>query len=545
MDFDENTETNHALRTIKWIEQYRAREGELPDWMASFRPGHCCSRLNKMPLAGSFNFCFIFEFDDGVKWLARLPVPGRAMDPDGKLRREVAVMKHIQTNTSIPVPAIHFWGMSADNSLGLGPFMIMDYVDGLRLGELWKDPTASRLSRHLKDISDRDLRIVHRQMARFSLELYKLRFDKIGSLIIDDDGQVSVQGPPLTWTMQEIEAHSGIKAGGDRLEPFDSSTEYFDWITDMDWQHLEEQFNSVDDAADARAKYVFQKLFRRTIPRFVSHDHAPFGLVCDDFRYGNMLVNNEQDLHIVAVLDWEWSYTAPLQLCHNPPRALWGKLPNDLSEQRDELARYKEFLDTFMDELRREEEAQMDDSHGNSSSSSGDAQPKLSALMQRSWDDGTFWFNEIILSCYMGGNDTAWKLLCKQYPEIAVVDDIEEEALAEFVERKVRWREEYDEIERIYAADAAARKEKEAQEERDKAGSQGGDGAGGETADEGGEKGDVGRDEVDDIHEQRVEEKEEEKSIEKEDDPGKAEEEKVSEREETQLVIREKQAEQQ
>ncbi|KAK8158730.1 hypothetical protein BKA80DRAFT_344528 [Phyllosticta citrichinensis] len=375
------------------------------------------------------------------------------MDPDGKLRRE---------------------GMSADNNLRLGPFMIMDYVDGLKLRELWKDPTASRLSWHLKkDISDRDLRIVHGQMARFLLELYKLRFDKIRSLVMDDDGQVSFQGPPLTWTMQEIEAHSGIKAGGDRLEPFESSTEYFDWITNMDWQHLEEQFNSVDDAAHARAKYVFQKLFHKTIPRFVSpeYDSAPFGLVCNDFCYGNMLINNEQDLHIMAVLDWEWSYTAPL-------------------ERRGELARYKEFLDTFMDELRREEEAQMDDSHGsNSSSSSVDAQPKLSVLMQKSWDDGTFWFNEIILSCYVGGNDTAWKLLCKQYPKIAVADDIDEEALAEFVERKVRWREQYDEIERIYAANSAAKKEKEAQEERDKADSQKGDGQGdgaeGQTGDDG------------------------------------------------------------
>ncbi|KAK8177123.1 kinase-like domain-containing protein [Phyllosticta citrichinensis] len=476
MDFDENTETNHTVRTIKWIEQCRAREADLPNWMASFRPGHSCSRLNRLPLAGSFNFYFIFEFDDGVKWLARFPIPGRTMDPDGKLRREVAVIKHIQANTSIPVPAIHFWGMSADNNLGLGPFMIMDYVDGLKLGELWKDPTASRLSRHLKkDISDRDLRIVHRQMARFLLELYKLRFDKIGSLVMDDDGQMSVQGPPLTWTMQEIEAHSGIKAGGDRLEPFESSTEYFDWITDMDWQHLEEQFNSVV-----------------TLPtRVPKYDSAPFGLVCDDFRYGNMLINNEQDLHIMAVLDWEWSYTAPLQLCHSPPRALWGKLPNDLSlsERRGELARYKEFLDTFMDELRREEEAQMDDSHGSNSSSSVDAQPKLSVLMQKSWDDGTLWFNEIILSCYMGGNDTAWKLLCKQYPEIAVADDIDEEALAEFVERKVRWREQYDEIERTYAANSAAKKEKEAQEERDKADSQKGDGQGdgaeGQTGDDG------------------------------------------------------------
>jgi aminoglycoside phosphotransferase (APT) family kinase protein len=58
------------------------------------------------------------------------------------------------------------------------------------------------------------------------------------------------------------------------------------------------------------------------LPRFVSdkHNHGPFKLICDDFRFGNILVNNATDLKIVAVVDWEWAYAAPYQMLYSPPR---------------------------------------------------------------------------------------------------------------------------------------------------------------------------------------------------------------------------------
>ncbi|KAK8180416.1 kinase-like domain-containing protein [Phyllosticta capitalensis] len=465
MDFNEIAETTHTLRTIRWVEKYRQREQDLPGWMSTFREGHSCVRLTETHLAGSFNFCLPFEYDDGVKWILRFAVPGRSMDPDGKLLREVAVMKHVQAKTNIPVPKIHFWGLSQDNSLELGPFIIMDYVEGLKLGDLWKEPSDAYTSRRLrKDISDRDLRLVFAQMARFYLELYKLRFEEIGSLVLDDDGKVALQGPPHTWKMQEIEAHSGVKVGVDRSEAFSSSTSYFRWATEHDWKHLNEQPNSVDNAEDARSKYIFNKLFYKAIPHFVAPEHetAPFGLVCDDMRYGNMLVNNEHDLQIVAVIDWEWSYTAPLQLCYSPPRALLGKLPYQFWEKEPhcEMERYTEFYGKFLDELKRAEEEQVSDDR----STDCKGEERLSVLMQRSMDDGKFWFNEIILSCYMEGNNLPWKKLCQQFPELGNSDDLEEEEIVRFVEERVKWREMYDENERRIAENQAAKKLSEAQE---------------------------------------------------------------------------------
>lgn len=91
------------------------------------------------------------------------------------------------------------------------------------------------------------------------------------------------------------------------------------------------------------------------IPRFVSdkYDHVPFKLICDDFRFGNILVNNAQDLKIVAVLDWEWSYAAPYQMLFSPPRWLLIKKPYDWTAE--DLSRYKVLLKKFVKILEKEE----------------------------------------------------------------------------------------------------------------------------------------------------------------------------------------------
>ncbi|KAH8590402.1 hypothetical protein B0O99DRAFT_676005 [Bisporella sp. PMI_857] len=41
-----------------------------------------------------------------------------------------------------------------------------------------------------------------------------------------------------------------------------------------------------------------------------------------------MIVNNERDLKIVGVIDWEWSYAGPCQLFCSPPHWLLLDSPN-------------------------------------------------------------------------------------------------------------------------------------------------------------------------------------------------------------------------
>lgn len=38
-------------------------------------------------------------------------------------------MRYVAANTTIPVPRIYHYGSAAENPTGLGPFIIMDYIE--------------------------------------------------------------------------------------------------------------------------------------------------------------------------------------------------------------------------------------------------------------------------------------------------------------------------------------------------------------------------------------------------------------------------------
>jgi hypothetical protein len=142
--------------------------------------------------------------------MIRFAVPGRAIDGDEKVRHEVATMQFIKTETKIPVPSVLAWGMSKDNPLGLGAFIIMDFIEGDPLGkilEVLPEPESGQTLR--EDISDRDLDIIYRQIANILLELSEHDFPRIGSLSrIDHD--TCVDSRPLTLKMNETERHGGV-----------------------------------------------------------------------------------------------------------------------------------------------------------------------------------------------------------------------------------------------------------------------------------------------------------------------------------------------
>ena len=134
------------------------------------------------------------------------------MDGDAKVVREVATMQLIREKTNIPVPAIHGWGQSKDNSLGLGPFIIMNFIRGESLGKLWQEELEG-MDVLKSDICERDLQTVYRQMAGFLLDLSRLEFPQAGSLSSKGNDIIANLGP-LTLKMQEIKAYGGVKVGG-------------------------------------------------------------------------------------------------------------------------------------------------------------------------------------------------------------------------------------------------------------------------------------------------------------------------------------------
>jgi hypothetical protein len=174
---------------------------------------------------------------------------------------------------------------------------------------------------------------------------------------------------------------------------------------------------------------------------FPEHKNGPFMLICDDFSPANMIVKNADDLEIIAVLDWEWSYAGPMQLYWSPPRWLLLQHP-DLWEG-NRLERYKHCLFLYLSILEQEEEDFPSSTTGTSI--------KPSALMRQQWEDGQAWFHHILLGCFHYLSDIPYTQLQAARPEF---DDLANAVPATEVEHFVEMKMEHL---KIYKAKLAER----------------------------------------------------------------------------------------
>lgn len=79
-----------------------------------------------------------------------------------KVAMEVTALNLIRDRTTIPVPKVRAWGPAASNPLGLGPFIMMDFIDGVSLNHLLRDPNAERPRRVMReDISESDIETLY------------------------------------------------------------------------------------------------------------------------------------------------------------------------------------------------------------------------------------------------------------------------------------------------------------------------------------------------------------------------------------------------
>jgi hypothetical protein len=114
------------LETVDWhaLQQYAATK----------RNGVVCKILPDIGLGG-VHMVRIIEFDDGIRWVARLRMP--PLDSSGlselsqetKKQSEYMTMSLVRQETSVPVPEVHAVETSQHNSVGAS-FMLMDCLPG-------------------------------------------------------------------------------------------------------------------------------------------------------------------------------------------------------------------------------------------------------------------------------------------------------------------------------------------------------------------------------------------------------------------------------
>ncbi|KAI1965854.1 hypothetical protein LOZ58_000754 [Ophidiomyces ophidiicola] len=221
------------------------------------------------------------------------------------------------------LPKVHAWGVAAENSLGLGPFIMMDFIEGLYLDDFLKNHNAEKLTHLMReDIRDDEVEIIYRQMANYMLQLFKLDFPRIGSLPWPGAVSKCTTLPrPLTFKTHTILQDGGVNTFGNRHRSYATTTEYFCSIFEQDLEQLVKQCNTVYSLDGGKAKYKAFHTLRSLIPDLVhpKYDHGKFKLICDDLGLGNLIVRSEDDLTVVGVVNLEWSYTGPAQLFGSAP----------------------------------------------------------------------------------------------------------------------------------------------------------------------------------------------------------------------------------
>lgn len=214
MDYHKCLDLLHQTEEDIWVDRINeARtDGRLCAWVTTLFPGQAPCRLDGGFLNGSYNLCQKFVFSNETTLLLRLPRASSVSSnyADEKVAMEVEALDLIRRQTAIPIPKVHAWGLAKSNPLGLGAFILMDFIDGVCLKELFTGE-GSRLLK--EEIPDCDIEFIYRQMANFMLQLFKVDFSYIGSLPTPITG-VSPPIRPLTWKVHDIIQNGGIDTFG-------------------------------------------------------------------------------------------------------------------------------------------------------------------------------------------------------------------------------------------------------------------------------------------------------------------------------------------
>ncbi|KAG5798293.1 hypothetical protein H9Q69_002690 [Fusarium xylarioides] len=445
--FDELEETNGDDECRAWLSRVFDAKVLLATFVAARRGGGEATEYVGF-LKGSFNLSFRFKFSDGgPDAIIRFPKPGHTATAlmDEKVANEVQVMNYLSRKTTIPIPRILDWGRTAESPQQLGPFIIMDYIEGTLLSNVLKKPTKSDGEPMVLDpsVDDSMLTKIYRQIADYLLQISQLTFPRIGSISQDGDNW-SVTSRPLTYNMNELATVAGYPCDVFPTSTFSHASEYLKSVAHEHIVHLRTRRNLADDPEIAQARFIARHRFAQLISKYCIYDAGPFIIFCDDLRPSNMLVDPDT-LQITAVLDFEFTNAMPAQFTYDPP---WWLL---LSGPETWLERFsiEEFRDQY--EPRMEQFLQALEVVQGTSVPGGKqlAEPPLSARMRDSWRSGRFWYNYAARKSF-DIDAVYWAALHDEGTGVELPDDEVRSELKPFIEEKM-------EQLRVYKEDCTAR----------------------------------------------------------------------------------------
>jgi hypothetical protein len=315
-------EPEYAIRITDMVHQLTPHRSRIESYASSLHPQRRSCRLLDHYTWGQSFLVYELLFDDDQSWIIRFGM--RPMDAyfntteqlERKILNEVAALRLVRERTTIPVPTIIAYHPHPSPSNPLGPdfpaFVLMTAMIGMTIEDCGiaihelgcgdsitsvdadSDPLQGDeskrpiLQRYLHDIAD-----IHVQLSRIT-------FDKIGSFLINDVGEVLV-GP-------------GADFG---LGPFSSAKEYFavqaeayDRLAMAAGLDEDAEAGESEERAQLKRRFV-ASLWRRAMMPLVDErdDRGPFPMRHGDLHSDNILV--DETGHITGVLDWDCAGTVP------------------------------------------------------------------------------------------------------------------------------------------------------------------------------------------------------------------------------------------
>ncbi|KAF2685632.1 phosphotransferase enzyme family protein-like protein [Lentithecium fluviatile CBS 122367] len=429
--FDELAETDGDEKFKAWLSQVIDAKRDIVTFVASRQPGNPAAEFDGY-LKGSFNLSLIVKFSDGQsRAVIRFPKPGHtAVDVRGeKVRNEVHFLEFLLEKTTIPVPKVFSWGTTEESPNELGPFIIMEFVEGVSLATLLKEPTKTEQDEVIlaTEVDDAKLDSVYEQLADYMLQLSQLQFSMIGTTVTDR---------PLTYNMNELQTVvSNYPTRNFPTTPFASGNEFLASLAAEHLVHLRTQHSLAESKEDAQKRFIARHQFKNLVPRYCTDENGPFRPFCDDLQPTNMLANPDT-FRITAILDWEFANIMPAQFAHDPTWWLLLLGPDMWLEHHymDEFkVCYMPRMEQFLRALRRVE--------GRKDSPKCEGGPRLSERMQDSWDTGRFWFDCGIRKSF-DVDAVYWAALHRE--EFDEVGDETEMEMKTFVKMKMEQLKAYD-----------------------------------------------------------------------------------------------------
>lgn len=431
MEWDHLAEEQSQRIFAGWLKLLLGQSPELPMQLAEkHRPGAHATEVSKFT-TGSYNMCCTVSFEDGSCVLIRFPILGRSRFRREKTGNEVLLMGFLARKTQIPLPVLIGCGNWA-----CGPYIVMSFIEGKLLSKCLRDPSVESPSLS-PNVSDSDLERAYRGMAQILLELSKVKFPSIGS-VGWEAFKWKVAKRPLSLGMNELVRVGNYPPSELPEHRFATGYDYFQELARRQFLHLKYQRNNaVKDELDCQKKYISRCLFRKIVQQ-TSFKPGPYHLYCDDFRPSNVLVS-ESDFTVTGVIDWEFTYIAPVEFTETAPWWLLFESPEGWEQDLNQfLLRYRPRLQLFLKVLRACEEE------------NGLEGPwRLSDKMAESMENGLFWICLAATRNFMF-DDIYWTFLHELYypnastldKQLSLLSPEERDEMAGFVQTKLQQAEE-------------------------------------------------------------------------------------------------------